>query len=135
MKRGCLIMILKIILRQPLHFLSTVRYVKIYRVRSCTHLYFRKRSITHGILPTSSKQVQAYTARGDQCRTKAPSSARGIAIPHIQTTKLYISNHCCQLMGGWINFSVSKKAYKTPKISPDGVKWGRNCVSNLWVSP
>lgn len=30
-----------------------------YRVRSCTHLYFLKRAITQGILPTSSRQVQA----------------------------------------------------------------------------
>ncbi len=28
-------------------------------VRSCTHLYLRKRAITHGIFPTSSRQVQA----------------------------------------------------------------------------
>ena len=29
------------------------------RVRFFTHLYFRKRSMTQGILPTSSRQVQA----------------------------------------------------------------------------
>ena len=39
---------------------------RIYCVRSCTHLYFRNRAITHGIYPTSSRQVQAYTASGCQ---------------------------------------------------------------------
>ena len=31
----------------------------VYLVRFCTHLYFRKRYMTQGILPTSSRQVQA----------------------------------------------------------------------------
>lgn len=30
-----------------------------YLVKSCTHLYFRNRSMTQGIFPTSSRQVQA----------------------------------------------------------------------------
>ena len=71
-------------------------------VRFFTHLYFLKCSITHGILPTSSTQVQAYTIRTGQRKTKAPSSARGIAMPHMQTASEYMSNR------------VSPPAAKTP---------------------
>ena len=35
-------------------------------VRFRTHLYFRNRSMTQGILPTSSRQVQAYTSSTGQ---------------------------------------------------------------------
>ena len=48
--------------------------------------------MTHGIFPTSSRQVQAYTSSTGQPNTKAPSSARGIAIPHMHTASEYMSN-------------------------------------------
>ena len=60
-------------------------------VRFRTHLYFRNLSITHGIFPTSSRQVQAYTRSTGQWNTKAPSIASGMASPHMQTARLYMS--------------------------------------------
>ena len=61
--------------------------------------------MTQGILPTSSRQVHAYTTSTGQLKKKVPAAANGTAMPHIQTARLYMSK------------SVSPPAAKMPLMT------------------
>ena len=55
-------------------------------------MYCNKPLTTHPDAAAHRGKEQAYTISGDQWKTNVPNVAKGMAMHHIQTTRLYISN-------------------------------------------